>query len=94
VIEEHHLEELKHATHEEALHDLGHETDTEDQVSNFLHCCLRLLNDPDVAKVDTDVSYLHGGTRDRETISSPLPERDLCQVSKKKCTGREFKMTT
>jgi hypothetical protein len=27
-------------------------------------------------------------------ISSPLPERDLCQVSKKKRTGREFKMTT
>jgi hypothetical protein len=21
------------------------------------------------------------------TISSPLPERDMCQVSKKKCTG-------
>jgi hypothetical protein len=28
------------------------------------------------------------------TISAPLPERDVCQVSKKKCTGREFKMTT
>jgi hypothetical protein len=26
-------------------------------------------------------------------ISSPLPERDVCQVSKQKCTGREFKMT-
>jgi hypothetical protein len=27
------------------------------------------------------------------TISNPLLERDMCQVSKKKCTGREFKMT-
>jgi hypothetical protein len=28
------------------------------------------------------------------TISSPLPEREVCQVSKKKHIGREFKMTT
>jgi hypothetical protein len=27
-------------------------------------------------------------------ISSPLPKRDVCQVSKQKHTGREFKMTT
>jgi hypothetical protein len=28
------------------------------------------------------------------TISALLLEMDVCQVSKKKCTGREFKMTT
>jgi hypothetical protein len=27
------------------------------------------------------------------TISAPLPERDVCQVNKKKRTGQEFKMT-
>jgi hypothetical protein len=50
VIEEQLLEELKRATHEEELGDLGRETDTTDQVSDFLRCCLRLLNDPDVAR--------------------------------------------
>jgi len=28
-----------------------------------------------------------------KTNLASLRERDLCQVSKKKCTGREFKMT-
>jgi hypothetical protein len=28
-----------------------------------------------------------------ETVSTPLPERDLFQVNKKKHTGHEFKMT-
>jgi hypothetical protein len=27
------------------------------------------------------------------TISTPLLERDVCQVTKQRCTGREFKMT-
>jgi hypothetical protein len=27
-----------------------------------------------------------------QTISTPLLEREVCKVSKKKCTGREFKM--
>jgi hypothetical protein len=26
-------------------------------------------------------------------ISSPLPKKDVCQVNKIKCIGREFKMT-
>jgi len=29
-----------------------------------------------------------------ETISTPLPERDMCQVSKKKHMGHEFNMKT
>jgi hypothetical protein len=49
-MEEHPLEELKFATCEEELHDLGHEEHKKYQASNFLHCCLRLLSDPDVAK--------------------------------------------
>jgi hypothetical protein len=28
------------------------------------------------------------------TISTPLPKRYVCHVSRRKCTGREFKMTT
>jgi hypothetical protein len=32
-------------------------------------------------------------TRERENYINPLPERDLCLVSKQKCMGREFKMT-
>jgi hypothetical protein len=28
-----------------------------------------------------------------QTISTPLPESEVCQVSKHKHTGREFKMT-
>jgi hypothetical protein len=27
------------------------------------------------------------------TILAPLPERDVCQVNKQKCTSQEFKMT-
>jgi len=29
----------------------------------------------------------------KDTISDPLPERDVFQVDKKKCIGQEFKMT-
>jgi hypothetical protein len=37
---------------------------------------------------------LYGEGDENRTISSPLPEREVCQVSKQKCTSREFKMTT
>jgi hypothetical protein len=79
----HQLEELKRTTCEEALRNLGHETDTEDQVSNFLRCCLRLHNDPNVARRLTHVLATHMGKElTNKTISTPLLERDLCQVSK------------
>jgi hypothetical protein len=29
---------------------MGHEEKVEDQVSNFLHCCLKLLSDLDVVR--------------------------------------------
>jgi hypothetical protein len=32
------------------LRNLGREEENVDQVSNFLRCCLRLLNDMDVAR--------------------------------------------
>jgi hypothetical protein len=95
-IEEHHLEELKSTACEEALHDLGHETDTEDQVSNFLHCCLILLNDPDATRKLTQMlATCMGKEMTDRTISSPLPEREVCPGQQaKSCIGREFKMTT
>jgi hypothetical protein len=34
------------------------------------------------------------GADGEETISIPLPKRDMCQVSKKNHMGREFKMKT
>jgi hypothetical protein len=36
-------------TREEALHDMGREAETKDQVNKFLHCCLNLLSNIDVA---------------------------------------------
>lgn len=50
AIEEHRLEELQCAVRPEALRDSSRKTDIEDKVTNFLRCCLRLLNDPDVAR--------------------------------------------
>jgi len=50
MIEERCLEELKCVACEEALYELGHETNTEDQVSTFLCYCLKVLNDPDVVR--------------------------------------------
>jgi hypothetical protein len=77
------------------LGDLVHKTDIDDQVSNFLHCCLILLNDPDVARKLTQIlsPYMGKEMTDR-TISTPLFEREVFQFSKKKCTGKEFNMTT
>jgi len=49
-IEYHFLQELKCVEFKESLCDLGHQTNTEDQVSNFLCCCLILRNDPNVAR--------------------------------------------
>jgi hypothetical protein len=53
VIKEHLHEELKCTMHKETLLNLGCEIETEDQVSNFLHCCLRFLNDLDATKMLT-----------------------------------------
>jgi hypothetical protein len=88
------LEELKHIAHEEELSDLGHETDTEDQVSNFLRCYLILLNDPNVGSKLTHMLYTCMWKElMSNTILATLPERELFQVRKKKCTGRKFKLT-
>jgi hypothetical protein len=63
----------------EALCDLGRETDTEDQVSNFLHCCLRFLNDLDVVrKLMQMLATCMGKEMIDRNISSPLPEREVC----------------
>jgi hypothetical protein len=54
---------------------------------------LKLLNDPDVArKLMHMLATCMGEEGTTIAISSPLPERDVCQVSKQKHTGREFKM--
>jgi hypothetical protein len=77
-MEEHHIEKLKHVVHEESLFDLGPKTNMEDQISNLLLCCLRLLNDLDVAKKLMQVlATCIGKELTMRTISSSLPERVL-----------------
>jgi ATP-dependent protease HslVU (ClpYQ) ATPase subunit len=71
-IEEHHLEDLKHMMHEEALHDLGCEIEIKDQVSTFLHCRLRFINDLDVTKKLTQMLSTCMEEKEMErTISAP-----------------------
>jgi hypothetical protein len=73
---------------EEALCNTSREEQVEDQVSKFLHCCLKLLSDPDVAKKLTHMlTRCMGEEEIMMAIYTPLPERDMCQVSKHKCIG-------
>jgi hypothetical protein len=93
TIEEHHLEELKHVAQRIILR-LGSQERHEYQVSNLLHYCLRLLNYHDATRNSKKILVTCMGEKGRErNISSPLPERDLCQANEQKCMGKEFKMT-
>jgi hypothetical protein len=82
-------EELQCTMHAEALCDLGRMEEVEDQVNTFLHCCLCLLKDPKAAsKLTQMLTSCMKEQGEETTISAPLlPERDVFQVSKKKCTG-------
>jgi hypothetical protein len=77
-MEEHQLEELKRVVREGSLCDLGPKTNMEDQISNFLLCCLRLLNDLDAAqKLMQVLATCIGKDLTKRNISSPLPKRVL-----------------
>jgi len=94
VIEEHMHEELKCTAREEASYDMGHEEKSKYQVSNFFCCCLKLLSDPDaMRKLTHMLTTCMGEEGSTITISAQLPKRDVCEVSKRKCTKREFNMT-
>jgi hypothetical protein len=86
-------ENLKRTMQEEVLHDTVREEQTKYQVSKFLHCCLKLLNDTEVVR---NLMHLLGTCMGEEgthiEISTPLPERDVCQVSKQNHTGRKLKI--
>jgi hypothetical protein len=70
-------EEMKGTTHEEALHDLGHEKETKDQARNFLRCFLIFLSDLDATKKLTKMLATYIGEEGMErAISTPLPKRD------------------
>jgi hypothetical protein len=80
-------EELQ-CTCEKALHDLGRMEEAEDQVNTFLHYCLHFLRDPKVVSKLTQMLTTCMKEQGEETIiATSLPERDVCQVSKKKCIG-------
>jgi hypothetical protein len=86
-------EELQRATHK-SLEEAEADCD-EDQVTNFLCYCLKLLSDSDsTRKLRHMLSRCMGEEETTITISAPLPERDVCQVNKHRHTCREFKMTT
>jgi hypothetical protein len=72
---------------------MGHEFKSEDQLSNFLRFCWKLLNYHDATiKLTHMLATCIGEEGIDITISSSLPERDMCQVSKHKRTRTEFKM--
>jgi hypothetical protein len=63
--------------------------DGEDQVNTFLHYCLQLLKDLEpTSKLTQMLATCMKEQGVEATIFSPLPKRDVCQVSKQKCTGR------
>jgi hypothetical protein len=85
---------VMHDVQEEMQPNTYHQVESENQVSEFLHCCLKLLSDPKVAKKLTHMlTRCMGEEETTIVISSPLPEWDVCPGERKKCTGREFKMT-
>jgi len=70
-------------------------TKSQNQVSDFLHCCLKMLGDPIATKKLTHM--LTRCMKEGEIIMvvfSPLPKQDVCHVSKRKRKGRELKMTS
>jgi len=88
-------EEMWCATQEEMQPKTYHQVEYENQVIDFLHCFLKLLSDPKVAKKQTHMlTRCMGEEETTIAISTLLPEHDVFQVSRKKCTWTEFKMTT
>jgi hypothetical protein len=80
--------------HAKAFRKLSREEETEYPVSIFLHCCLQFINDPDATRKLTQMlSTCMGDQGMEKVILSPLPTREVCQVSKQNHTGQEFKMT-
>ena len=58
-----------------ALHELDRQTNTEDQVSNFLHCHLRLLSDLDVAQNLMHMLETYMGEEGTERVILAPPTR-------------------
>lgn len=55
----------------------------EDQVSKFLHCCMKILSDLDVAnKLMHMLTRCMGEEDTIVAISTPIPNRDVHQVRK------------
>jgi len=70
-----------------------HKEKVEDQVSNFLCFCLKMLSDIDAANNLTHMLKICMGEEEIVVaISSLLPKRDVHQVRKHKRTRREFNM--
>jgi hypothetical protein len=64
-------------------HDIDRKEQTEDQVSNFFHYCLKMLSDPDAPnKLKNILTRFMGEEEIVVAISSLLPKMDVCQVSK------------
>jgi hypothetical protein len=65
--------------HTKLLNDLGCKEESKYQVSYFLHCCLRLLNDPEVSSKLTQMLATFMKDQGVEAaISALLSERDVC----------------
>jgi hypothetical protein len=80
-------EETQHNTYREEIES------RENQVSDFLCCCLKMLSDPNTAKKLTHMLIKCIGEEQTIVVISFIPERDVCQVRKQKHTWKEFKMT-
>jgi hypothetical protein len=65
----------------------------DNHVSDFLHCCLKVLGDPTIAKKLTQKLTICMEEGETDTIIfALLPKRYVRHVSKRKPMGREFKM--
>lgn len=63
-------------------------------VSEFLHCCIRLLNNPNGAKRMIEILTKWTNTLgEYEPIYAPIPKRNAKHIRKKRKTCREFRTT-
>jgi hypothetical protein len=77
-------EELQ-CMHDESQCNAYPKTNSENQVSEFLCCCLKVLGDPLITKKLTHLlmRWIEEGENE-DSISAPLPEWDVHHVSKRK----------
>jgi hypothetical protein len=74
---------------EEALRDIDHQEQAEDQVSNFVYYCLKLLSDHDAAIKLTHMLTSCMGEKEKLYPYPPHYQKEMCARSASKSAQEE-----